>query len=134
MFTHRIFSSLLILLVSLFLVGGGSFADFADAKARSGGRSFSKFKSKKPPKLPVNRSITKNKNQSKTPPPIKGQRNKDNSFVKGLAGGFLGSTIGSLLFGSMLGAGGGGMGLLPLLLLGGVGWFLYRQFSRKKRR
>ncbi len=118
MHTRRIFSAFLILIVGLFLVGGSPLADFADAKARSGGRSFSKFKSKKPP---ISRSMSTNKSNKK----------KDGSFGRGLAGGLLGGALGGLLFGSMMGMGGSGMGLLPILLLAGVGWFLYRQFKQK---
>ncbi len=43
-------------------------------------------------------------------------------------GGLLGGAIGGLLFGSLFGMGGTGMGILPLLLLGGVGYFLYKRF------
>jgi predicted lipid-binding transport protein (Tim44 family) len=35
-----------------------------------------------------------------------------------------------MLFGSMFGMGGGGMGILPLLLLGGVGYFFYKRFIK----
>ncbi len=115
---QRIFSSVLILIVGLFLVAGGPLIDFADAKARSGGRSFSRSKSTKPP---MSRSTTANKKQ------------KDGSFGKGLAGGLLGGALGGLLFGSMMGMGGSGMGILPILLLAGVGWFLYRQFKQKSQ-
>jgi predicted lipid-binding transport protein (Tim44 family) len=38
-----------------------------------------------------------------------------------------------MLFGSMFGAGGSGMGLLPILLLGGIGYFLYRKFASSQR-
>ncbi len=132
---HRIFSSLLIFLVSLFLIGGGPLADFADAKSRSGGRSFSRSKAKpKPPPLPANRSVSQNKTKKSHNGATNNTQRKDNSFVKGMAGGFLGSALGSMLFGSLLGAGGSGMGLLPLLLLGGIGWLLYRQFNQRRRR
>ena len=36
-----------------------------------------------------------------------------------------------MLLGSMFGMGGSGMGILPLLLLGGVGFFLYRRFMAR---
>jgi predicted lipid-binding transport protein (Tim44 family) len=46
-------------------------------------------------------------------------------------GGLLGGAIGGLLFGSLFGASGSGMGILPLLLLGGVGYFLYKRFVNR---
>jgi predicted lipid-binding transport protein (Tim44 family) len=52
-------------------------------------------------------------------------------FGRGLAGGLIGGALGGMLFGSLFGAGGSGMGLLPILLLAGVGFFLYRTFARR---
>jgi len=46
-------------------------------------------------------------------------------------GGLLGGALGGLLFGSLFGASGSGMGILPLLLLGGVGYFLYKRFVNR---
>jgi len=59
-------------------------------------------------------------------------RNKS-GFGRGLAGGLLGGALGGLLFGSMFGMGGAGMGLLPLLILGVVGYFMYRRFMARPR-
>ncbi len=56
--------------------------------------------------------------------PAQGQQG---SFTKGMAGGLLGGALGAMLFGSLLG--GQGLGLLPLLLLAGVGYFLFRKMS-----
>ena len=48
-------------------------------------------------------------------------------FLSGIAGGFLGAGLASMLFGhSFMGGMGGGMGLLPILLIAGVGYFFYR--------
>lgn len=58
---------------------------------------------------------------------------KGGSFGKGLAGGLLGGALGAMLFGSLFGATGEGMGLLPILLLGGVGYFLFRRMSAQSR-
>lgn len=90
-------------------------ADVAEAKAKFGGKSFSS----KPYKAPASKTTGTSTTQ-----------NKSGSFGKGLAGGLLGGAIGGLLFGSLFGMGGDGMGLLPILLLGGVGYFLYRKFTR----
>ena len=51
-------------------------------------------------------------------------------FLSGLAGGFLGAGLGSMLFGhGFMGGMGGGGGLLPILLLLGGGYFLYRMLK-----
>ena len=44
-------------------------------------------------------------------------------------GGLIGGAIGGMLLGSMFGMGGSGMGILPFLLLGVVGYFMYRRFT-----
>ncbi len=55
-------------------------------------------------------------------------------FMRGLAGGLLGGLLGSLLFSSMAqagglgGFGGSGIGLFEILLVAGVGYFIYRKF------
>ena len=96
----------------------------ADARSRRGGKSFSRSRSTKPPAPPtrqVNPSTRPNK--SKT------------GFMRGMAGGLLGGAIGGMLFGSMFGGAGlfgSGMGLLPILLILGIGYFLFKNFFRRK--
>lgn len=57
-------------------------------------------------------------------------------FWSGLAGGIMGGFIGNLLFGGRAYAGpmgyGGGPGLLDLLVIGGLIYFLYRYFVRRR--
>ncbi len=53
---------------------------------------------------------------------------KKSGFGRGLMGGLLGGALGGMLFGSMFGMGGSGMGILPLILLGVIGYFLYKRF------
>jgi predicted lipid-binding transport protein (Tim44 family) len=59
-------------------------------------------------------------------------------FARGLAGGVMGGFLGSMLFGGMAhgggvgGVGGSGIGLIEILLLAGLGYFLYRKFIRPK--
>jgi len=51
-------------------------------------------------------------------------------MMGGLAGGFLGS----MLFGGLGGMGsGGGFGILPILLLGGLGYLAYRFFVKRRQ-
>ncbi len=105
-----------IVLVTLFFAGASVLSETADARSMSGGKSFrsTPYRSPAPKSTPSYQS---------TP------NQKSGSFGRGLAGGLLGGALGGLLFGSMFGMGGSGMGILPLLLLGGVGYYLYRKFK-----
>lgn len=89
----------------------------ADARSMSGGKS---FRSTPYRSAPTTTSRPNTVNQG------------SGGFGRGLAGGLLGGALGSMLFGSMYGQG-GGMGILPLLLLAGVGYILYRKFSGSRR-
>lgn len=119
---RHILTPVLLVLVGLFLAGGGPLADIADAKAKIGGKSF-----RSAPKAPATPKAAPNTNQAQP------KSTTGSSFGKGLAGGLLGGALGGLLFGSMFGMGGQGMGFLPILLLAGVGWFLYRKFTQSQR-
>ncbi|MCP4115131.1 MAG: Tim44 domain-containing protein [Desulfobacteraceae bacterium] len=87
--------------------------DTVDARSKRGGRSF---------------KSAQKKTHTQTVAPTK---KKSGSFMKGLAGGLLGGAIGSMLFGSLFG--GQGMGILPILLFAGLGFFLFRKFARSKQ-
>jgi len=100
---------------TLIFCEAGITTNYADARSKFGGRMFSRPTQKTTPYRAPNTM-----NQAKP-----GQKS---SFGKGLAGGLLGGAIGGLLFGSLFGMGGTGMGILPLLLLGGIGFFLYKRF------
>jgi predicted lipid-binding transport protein (Tim44 family) len=104
-----------LLLLAFCLIDGGLAADIADARSKSGGKSFSSTPSKSPASGPA-------------ATPASG-----GGFGKGLMGGLLGGAIGGMLFGSMFGAAGSGMGILPLLLLAVGGFFLYRKFARSRQ-
>ena len=118
-FFTRLTPFFLVLLALLFIEAGIN-ADFADARSRSGGRSFSR--STPAPRPPA---MNPSSPGSSTP--------NSSGFGRGLAGGLVGGALGSMLFGSMFGmhgGGGGGIGILPLLLLGGIGYFFYKRFIK----
>lgn len=103
-----------LVLVTLALVEGGFTAQQAEAKSFKGGKSFSMA-----PKSLSQKSVAPQK--------------AGGTFSRGLMGGLVGGALGGMLFGSMFGGGGSGMGLLPLLLIAGGGFFLYRKFTQQAK-
>ncbi len=103
---------------TLCFVEAGIMAEYSDARSRGGGRSFRSTPRQKAP-------VTKKQQ------PAAGQQKS--GFGRGLAGGLLGGALGGMLFGSMFGMGGSGMGILPMLLLGVVGYFFYRRFMARPK-
>ncbi len=112
----RRLSPFLFLLIAFSLVEAGITADYADARSRSGGRSFKRSAPKK---------------TTPAPSQVNKQQSGKSGFGRGLAGGLLGGALGGMLFGSMFGMGGSGMGILPLLLLGVIGYIFYRKFVQR---
>ncbi|MFO8084360.1 MAG: Tim44 domain-containing protein [Desulfobacterales bacterium] len=113
-----------------FMVAG--FMEVADARSRGGGRSFKRPAASKPAQQSQPRQTATS--QSTNPTGAMGS-----PFVRGLAGGIMGGFLGSMLFGGMAhgmggggGLGGSGFGLFEILLLAGLGFFIYRWFSRRK--
>jgi predicted lipid-binding transport protein (Tim44 family) len=110
-------------------------SDLADARSSSGGRSFggsgsSPSRSFGSPSLPPpsgGRSVSPSS-------PLSG--GGGSSFLKGVGGGLVGGMIGNMLFGrsgyggGSGGVGGGGIGFFDLLILGGVGYFIYKRFIK----
>jgi predicted lipid-binding transport protein (Tim44 family) len=110
-------------------VDAGFNTEYADARSKSGGRSFSSPSSQpSPPPVPQSAPSGFGQQRQQTP-----QQPAPGGFGRGLMGGLLGGALGGLLFGSLFGASGSGMGILPLLLLGGVGYFLYKRFANRPR-
>lgn len=105
--------------IALFLIDGGLNVEYADARSKSGGKMFSR---PAPSKAPVQQNMQQQNTQT--------TQNKG-GFGKGLAGGLIGGALGAMLFGSLFGAAGSGMGLLPILLLAGAAYFLFRRFARR---
>jgi predicted lipid-binding transport protein (Tim44 family) len=109
-------SPLLFLFIIFSLVEAGLLTNYADARSRFGGKSFKQS-------VPKQQQVAPNR--------MKQQDQKKSGFGAGLAGGLLGGAIGGMLLGSMFGMGGSGMGILPILLLGVAGYFIYRKFRAK---
>lgn len=106
------------ILLALTVIDAGMAPDYAEARSKSGGRMFSSPSSRPSQQMAPNQQF----NQRQSQP---------GGFGRGLMGGLLGGAIGGMLFGSLFGASGSGMGILPLLLLGVVGYFLYKRFANR---
>ncbi len=106
-----------LMLIAFALIEGGLTTDYADARSKAGGKSFSSSPS--PSKAPASAPA--------------GSPATGGGFGRGLMGGLLGGAIGGMLFGSMFGGGGSGPGLLPLLILGGIAFFLYKKFAKARQ-
>lgn len=85
------------------------------AKAKFGGKMFKSSPTKSSPSKQYN--------------PAQGQKG---SFAKSMAGGLLGGALGAMLFGSLLG--GQGLGILPMLLLAGAAYFIFRKMTSANSR
>jgi len=110
----------LAIFLALTLVGMATVPDYAEARSRSGGRSFSSPAPSRPsPQMSPSQQFGQR------------QQAQPGGFGRGLMGGLLGGALGGLLFGSLFGASGGGMGILPLILLGVIGYFLYKRFVNR---
>lgn len=84
------------------------------------------------------RSYSKPASNYSQPNPTR-QQQAGGGFMRSMAGGIMGGMLGSMLFSSFAGAGGGigglgggGIGLFEIILLGGLGYMIYR-FIKKKR-
>ena len=108
------------------------------AHARAGGGTSSGSRGSRSYSAPT-RSYSSPEPQSQPaqPPPYQ-QPAGGGGFMRGLAGGILGGLIGGMLFRSLGFAGfgngfGGGIGLFEILLVLGIGYFLYRKIFGKKK-
>lgn len=124
------------MIIAVFTVLGLS--DMADARSKSGGRSFggsgSGFSGS--PSRSIGSPSSPSGSRSIFPP--SSAPGGGSSFLRGLGGGLVGGMIGSMLFGGTGhasgagGVGGSGIGLFELLILGGIGFFLFKRFIKPK--
>ncbi len=128
----KIFISLsrlsLVIFPLAFLFVAVDFCDYADARSRGGGRSFSR--SRTVTKTPAKKTVSPTR-QTTSP-------TRSGGFMRSMAGGIAGGFLGSMLFSGLAGAGGmgggfggSGIGLIEILLLGGLLYFLYKTFFKR---
>jgi predicted lipid-binding transport protein (Tim44 family) len=117
----------MVMMIFFFIAG---IAELAEARSRSGGRSFGRSAQ---PSAPIRQPPP---SQSSIPP--NSPSAFSSPFARGVAGGLLGGMLGGMLFGGgtahgmgMGGLGGSGIGLIEILLLAGLCFFLYKKFFRR---
>ncbi len=126
--------TLLGLLLGVLVVFGLS--DLADARSSSGGRSFGGSRSGGFGSSPSKSFGSPSKPSVPPSSPGSGSFGGGSSFMRGVGGGLVGGMIGNMLFGRSgygaggSGVGGSGIGIFELLLLGGLGYFLYKRFIK----
>ena len=130
--------TLMLMAFGLFAVVGFSqiiLESYADARA-GGGRSggFRGSRSYSSPSKPSQPSQTQQRREA-TPGQQPGMMPQSGGFMRGLGTAVLGGFLGSMLFsglahgfGGIGGLGGSGFGMIEILLLGGLAYFLYRKF------
>jgi predicted lipid-binding transport protein (Tim44 family) len=109
------------------------FEDYAEARA-GGGRSGG-FRGSRSYQSPAQQAPNQPRRDSLPPSQAAPMAPQAGGFMRGLGIAMLGGFLGSMLFSSLAhagtgGFGGSGFGLVELLLLAGLGYFLYRRFMR----
>lgn len=110
-----------------------------NAEARAGGsRSMGSRGARSYSRPATNYSQPSQTRQQVSPSPGSFQQQTGGGFMRGMAGGIMGGMLGSMLFGGVAGAGtgsmggGGGIGLFEIVLLGGVGYLVFRYIKKKR--
>jgi predicted lipid-binding transport protein (Tim44 family) len=106
-------------------------------EARAGGGRSGGYRGSRTYRAPANPSqpSPSQPRREATPPPQQPGplAPQSGGFMRGLGGGLLGGFLGSMLFSGLAhagwgGLGGSGFGLVEMLLIAGVGYFIYRKF------
>ena len=127
--------TLLVSVFAVFVVLGLS--DLADARSSSGGRSMGGSRSgsgSSPSKSFGSPSSPSGSGSFSPSSPLSG--GGGSSFLRGVGGGIVGGMIGNMIFGGsghaggMGGVGRSGIGIFELLILGGLGFFIYKRFIK----
>jgi len=103
------------------------------AEARAGGGRSGGSRGSRSFQAPSRPSQPSQPRREATPPPQQPSPLGGGGFMRGLGTAILGGFLGSMLFSGLAhagfgGLGGSGFGLMEILLLGGLGYFLYRKF------
>jgi predicted lipid-binding transport protein (Tim44 family) len=128
-----------LIAIGLFaIVGLSQIALEMNADARAGGGRSGGFRGSRSYQAPSRPSQPAQQRRDATPPPQQpGQMAQSGGFMRGLGTAVLGGFLGSMLFsglanaggfGGIGGLGGSGFGLFEILLVAGIGYFLYRKF------
>jgi len=132
-----ILKSFMLVIAVLFM---SSIALEQTADARAGGGTSSGSRGSRSSSSP-SRSYSDTAPQQQTPQnpvqPAFAPQPAGGGFMRGIAGGILGGLIGSMLFSGLGfagqgGFGGSGIGLVEILLIAGLGLFIYKLFKKKR--
>jgi predicted lipid-binding transport protein (Tim44 family) len=109
-----------------------------DAWARAGGGKSTGSRGSRSSSSPANPEVSPSSSTRQTAPPSAAQQAvPQRSWMGGLMGGIMGfaigGAIGSLLFGGMGGSLFGGIGLLEILLIGGLVYFVFSYMRRRQQ-
>jgi predicted lipid-binding transport protein (Tim44 family) len=136
----KISKKMILMALGLFaVIGISQIALEMDADARAGGGRSGGFRGSRSYQAPSRPSQPAQQRRDATPPPQQpGQfAPQSGGFMRGLGTAVLGGFLGSMLFsglanaggfGGIGGLGGSGFGLFEILLIAGIGYFLYRKF------
>jgi predicted lipid-binding transport protein (Tim44 family) len=136
----KISKNMTLMAIGLFaIVGLSQIALEMDADARAGGGRSGGFRGSRSFQAPSRPAQPAQPRRDATPPPQQpGQMApQSGGFMRGLGTAVLGGFLGSMLFsglanaggfGGIGGLGGSGFGLFEILLVAGIGYFLYRKF------
>src|SRR5918995_547324 len=118
----KISKKMALMAVGLFaMIGLSQIVLEADADARAGGGRSGGFRGSRSYQAPSRPSQPAQQRRDATPPPQQAGQFGPQS------GGFM-RGLGTAVFGGIGGLGGSGFGLFEILLIAGVGYFLYRKF------
>jgi predicted lipid-binding transport protein (Tim44 family) len=136
----KISKKMTVMALSLFaIIGFSQIALELEADARAGGGRSGGFRGSRSFQAPSRPAQPAQQRREATPPPQQpGQMApQSGGFMRGLGTAVLGGFLGSMLFsglanaggfGGIGGLGGSGFGLFEILLVAGIGYFLYRKF------
>ena len=136
----KISKQLALMAVGVFaLVGLSQIVLETAADARAGGGRSGGFRGSRSYQAPSRPGQPAQPRRDATPPPQQpgGFGSQSGGFMRGLGTAVLGGFLGSMLFSGLAGAGGfggigglggSGFGLFEILLIAGIGYFLYRKF------